>query len=85
MAKRRRPDPAITDKWFEILRADKQKLDRRLRAVDEAQDEMGEHVREAFGEGMLVGPMKDATGKSGSRLYQLKFQLRDQERENTAG
>ena len=30
-------------------------------------------------EGVLVGPMKEATGLSGSRLYQLKWADRDRQ------
>ena len=77
MAKRKRPDPAITEKWTEILRALASKLARQRKRVDETEAELGEAVRGAFAEGVLVGPMKEATKKSGSRLYQLKFALRD--------
>jgi hypothetical protein len=79
MAKRKRPDPAITERWTEILRGLAQKLARRRRLVDETEEELGEAIRGAFAEGVLVGPIKEATGLSGSRAYQIKFALRDQE------
>lgn len=77
MAKRKRPDPAVTAKWVEILRRLTAKLARQRRAVDVTEAELGVAIRAAFDEGVLVGPMKEATGKSGSRLYQRKFELRD--------
>lgn len=80
MAKRRRPDPAITAKWTEILRRLAAKLARQRKAVDETEAELGDAIRGAFDEGVLVGPIKEATGLSGSRAYQIKFQLRDDAR-----
>lgn len=77
MAKRSRPDPAITAKWVDVLKELSLKKVRRQNAVDEVEEELGNAVRQAFAEGVLVGPMKEATGLSGSRLYQLKFELRD--------
>lgn len=79
MAKRRRPDPAITEKWVEVLRHLSQKLQRRRKAADEAEAELGGAIRGAFAEGVLVGPIKEATGLSGSRCYQVKFALRDEQ------
>ena len=79
MAKRRRPDPAITDKWVRTLRATQRKLVRQQRALDETAAQRGEQVRAAFDEGVLVGPLKEVTGLSGSRLYQIKFELRGQQ------
>lgn len=79
MAKRRRPDPAITAKWTEILRRLAGKLARQRKAVDETEAQLGDAIRGAFDEGVLVGPIKEATGLSGSRAYQIKFALRDEE------
>lgn len=79
MAKRRRPDPAITERWTGELRPLSAKLTRRRKMVDETEAELGDAIRAAFAEGVLVGPIKEATGLSGSRCYQIKFQLRDQE------
>ncbi len=78
MAKRKRPDPAITEKHVAILRPLSLKLEAAKKLATEAQEELAEAVRTAFEDGMLVGPMKEATGKSGSRLYQHKFATRDQ-------
>jgi hypothetical protein len=80
VAKRRRPDPAITEKWVDVLRPLARKLAQRREAEQEVLDDIGVAVRGAFSEGVLVGPLKEATGLSGSRLYQLKFALRDQEK-----
>lgn len=80
MAKRKKPDPAITDRWVTELRQVSQRLGRRRRAVEEAELELENAVQGAFAEGVLVGPMKEATGLSGSRLYQLKFAKRDREK-----
>lgn len=89
MAKRKKPDPAITERHVSILRPLALKLERRRKAVDETEQQLGEAVRAAFDEGVLVGPMKEATitptrprGLSGSRLYQLKFALRDEEQQD---
>lgn len=84
MAKRRRPEPEVTARWTATLRTLAQKLARRRRLADEAQDELGAAIRAAFAEGVLVGPIKEATGLSGSRAYQYKFLLRDQERKNVS-
>jgi hypothetical protein len=50
---------------------------RRRSAVKDAEQELNRAVRGAFAEGVLVGPMVKATGLSGSRLFQIKFELRD--------
>jgi hypothetical protein len=50
---------------------------RRRSAVKDAEQELNKAVRAAFAEGVLVGPMVKATGLSGSRLFQIKFELRD--------
>lgn len=84
MAKRRRPDPAITAKWVDTLRGLARKLAKQRQAVADTEAELGDAVRAAFDEGVLVGPQKEATGLSGSRLYQIKFQLRDEERDNVS-
>lgn len=76
MAKRTRPDPVITDRWVARITMLSQELSRRRKRVEESEQELGDAVRSAFAEGVLVGPMKQATGLSGSRLYQLKFEHR---------
>ncbi len=85
MAKRRRPDPAITEHWTNVLTADTEKVNERRQLAAEAEGEREDHIRGAFSEGVLVGPIKAATGLSGSRAYQIKFALRDSERESNAG
>ncbi len=84
MAKRKRPDPAITEKHVRILRPLARKLERQRRAVAVTEEQIGAAVRAAFKEGVLVGAMKEATrtpgrpkGFSGSRIYQRKHELRD--------
>jgi hypothetical protein len=78
VAKRKRPDPAVTEKWVKELRPITAKLIRQRKAVEVTEKELGEAIRGAFDDGVLVGSLKDATGLSGSRVYQYKFQLRDQ-------
>ena len=82
MAKRKRPDPGD---HREVGRcptaAGRRGWNTDVELVDEAEEELGVAVRGAFDEGVLVGPMKEATGKSGSRLYQLKFALRDEQQD----
>jgi hypothetical protein len=77
MAKRARPEPAITQKWEDILRPLVQKKTRRLKLVKEVEKEIEVAVQGACSEGVLVGPLKKVTGLSGSRIYQLKFAERD--------
>lgn len=79
MAKRKRPDPAITDRWVNELRQVTHGLTRRRKSVEEYELKLEETVQGAFSDGVLVGPMKEVTGLSGSRLYQLKFAKRDRE------
>jgi hypothetical protein len=79
MAKRRRPEPEVTERHSAIIRGLAQKRDQCRELVDEVEDEIGVAVRAAFGEGVLVGPIKESLGRSGSRVYQIKFALRDQE------
>lgn len=84
MAKRRAPDPAVTERWADIISSLTKKLGRRQQAAAETKDELDEAIRSAFDEGVLVGPIKEATGLSGSRCYQIKFALRDQQQHDTA-
>lgn len=81
MARNPRPDPAITNRWSaELTRLSTAALARKQEAA-EAQRELHEAVRAAFAEGVLVGTMTKATGLSGSRLFQIKFELRDREQD----
>lgn len=77
MAKKARPDPSITDKWVKQLADTADLLEIAHGIVAELEARRGVQVRGAFSEGVLVGALKKATGLSGSRLYQLKFELRD--------
>lgn len=77
MARNPRPDPAITNRWSaELTRLSTIALARKQEAA-KAQRELHDAVRSAFSEGVLVGAMVEATGLSGSRLFQIKFELRD--------
>ena len=76
MAKRSRPDPIITERWVSRLTVLSQELTRRRKRVEVTEKEFGDAIRGAFSEGVLVGPLKQVTGLSGSRLYQLKFEHR---------
>jgi hypothetical protein len=57
---------------------------RRRAAVKDAETDLNNAVRAAFAEGVLVGPMIKATGLSGSRLFQIKFQERDRQKSESA-
>lgn len=77
MARRKSPDPAVTDRWVDVLLLVNKEVMQRREALEQAEDNLGKAVRAAFREGVLVGPMMQATGLSGSRIYQLKWALRD--------
>ena len=77
MARNPRPDPAITDRWSSELSRLAGVALKRKRAAQDSQRELHDAVRAAFAEGVLVGTMVKATGLSGSRLFQIKFELRD--------
>jgi len=77
IAKRKKPDPSITDKWTGELTKLSSAVLRRRNAVKDAEVELNAAVRAAFAEGVLVGPMIKATGLSGSRLFQIKHAERD--------
>lgn len=77
MARNPRPDQEITDRWSsELGRLAGVATDKR-HALAQAQNDLHHAVRAAFAEGVLVGTMVKATGLSGSRLFQIKFELRD--------
>lgn len=77
MAKRAQPDPRITDKWMGKLAVTADRLDVARKIVAALEAQRDEDVRGAFSEGVVVGALKPATGLSGSRIYQIKFALRD--------
>jgi hypothetical protein len=79
MAKRQKLDPAITERYVTELRALTRTKVKRIAAVKEIEDQVGDCVRRAFADGVKVGPMIEATGLSGSRIFQLKFAERDRE------
>ena len=79
MARNPRPDQAITDRWSaELARLATITAERR-HGLAKAQSDLHHAVRAAFAEGVLVGTMVKATGLSGSRLFQIKFELRDKD------
>ena len=77
MARNPRPDPAISDRWTVELTKLSTAVAKKKQAAGAAQQELHAAVRAAFSEGVLVGTMVKATGLSGSRLFQIKFELRD--------
>lgn len=77
MARNPRPDPAITEKWSGELTRLAGVAAKRRAALLEAQQELHDAVRAAFTEGVLVGTMVKATGLSGSRIFQIKFENRN--------
>lgn len=83
MAKRARPDQAITEKWMGKLLTAAQEVARCEEALTVSWDELKDLIREAFSEGVLGSTIKEALvtaglKRSGSRIYQIKFELRDQ-------
>ena len=77
MARNPRPDQAITDKWHATLSHLAQAAEEARQDADAARHDLHVAIRSAFAEGVLVGTMVKATGLSGSRLFQIKFELRD--------
>lgn len=76
MARNPRPDQAITDRWSAELGRLAGVTNERKHALLQAQNDLHNAVRAAFAEGVLVGTMVKATGLSGSRLFQIKFEQR---------
>lgn len=84
MAKRARPDPAITARWTAELVALATAAREQREATEITETNLKEGIRGAFDEGVLVGAIKDALVEaglemSGSRIYQIKFELRDEQ------
>lgn len=79
MARNPRPDQAITDRWSAELSRLANVTAERRHSLALAQKDLHHAVRAAFSEGVLVGTMVKATGLSGSRLFQIKFELRDKD------
>lgn len=77
MAKRQKLDPAVTEKYVAELRALTRTKAKRIASLKDIEEQIGQTVRDAFHAGVKVGPMIDATGMSGSRIFQLKFAERD--------
>ena len=76
MARNPRPEQSITDRWsLELARLAGVTAEKR-HDLALAQNDLHHAVRAAFSEGVLVGTMIKATGLSGSRLFQIKFELR---------
>ena len=78
IGKRKKPDPAITDKWVAELTQLRDTVATSRAAVKAAEDALNTAVRAAFDEGVLSSPMTGATGLSSSRLFQIKHALRDE-------
>ena len=77
MARNPRPAQEITDRWATELAVLATTAQQRKQEAQTAQTALHDAVRSAFTEGVLVGTMVKATGLSGSRLFQIKFELRD--------
>jgi len=77
MARNPRPDPKVADHWAARLSLLSTAVERCKHETKVAQQDLHEGVRAAFADGVLVGTMIKATGLSGSRLFQIKFELRD--------
>ena len=74
MARNPRPAQEVTDRWAsQLTQLSKQAIQHKKTAT-ESQQQLHVAVRAAFEEGVLVGTMIKATGLSGSRLFQIKFE-----------
>ncbi|MEI7780301.1 MAG: hypothetical protein WCJ18_00075 [Planctomycetota bacterium] len=77
MARNPRPAQEVTDRWAQQLVKLSNLAIQHKKTAMEAQQGLHAGVRAAFEEGVLVGTMIKATGLSGSRLFQIKFEHRD--------
>lgn len=84
MARNPRPDQAITDKWSAELSRLAGIAGKRKRAAQQSQRDLHHAVREAFAEGVLVGTMVKATGLSGSRIFQIKFEAQGKDQSSSS-
>lgn len=83
MARRKQPDPAVTARWHNVLSRLHGRLTRQKLAVADTEREIQKNVYDAFHEGVLASPLKDATGLSSSRLHQLRVAERERRRRAT--
>jgi hypothetical protein len=74
MANRKRAPKDVEDRHRAILSSAAAKLAKKRDEEWQAQLVLREKVRDAFADGVTVGPIKAATGLSTPRLYQMKHE-----------
>jgi hypothetical protein len=74
MANRKRAPREVEDRHRSILSAAAGKLAAKREEAWQAELVLREKVRDAFAEGVTVGPIKEATSLSTPRLYQIKHE-----------
>jgi hypothetical protein len=73
MAKRRRPDPEVTEEWAQKLREVTERLGPQQQVANTTRAEREDLIRGAFKDGVWVSAIHESTGLSKSRLFQIKF------------
>ena len=77
MGKRQKLDPAITEKWTQVIAELSKEVAAHRTAVKTSETNFNSAVRAAFSEGVQAGPLAQASGLSTSRLFQIKHALKD--------
>jgi hypothetical protein len=80
MANRKRAPKDVEARHRAILARAAAKMVAKRDEAWKAELDLREKVRAAFAEGVTVGPIKEATGLSTPRLYQVKHQDPNEER-----
>ena len=74
MANRKRAPREVEDRHRSILTAAAESLAAKREEAWQAELALRERVRDAFAEGVTVGPIKESTRLSTPRLYQIKHE-----------
>lgn len=64
--------PELIQKWMDQLSDSRNRLEEARAKTDEAYASHCADIRGAFAAGLSVVPIREATGKTSSRLYQIK-------------
>ncbi len=72
MANRKAPPEEVTDHYVTAITKLRRKRERAVEKAAQAEDDFRTAIREACEAGLTVGPLKDASGLSETRIYQLR-------------
>ena len=72
MANRKGPEQTVTDMHVALVEKAVKKHDKKKCEALEAEQDLRVVIRQAFEAGLTAGPIKAASGLSGSRLYQIR-------------